>query len=433
MRAPFSVQSVLPSMRHHFLSSMDLTIWLCRNHLPRPVFGPFYPDGWGCYDVPRIYGHEIGDPNSGMRRPLPSMKVPKVSLHSVPTPWRDIFLVEGSFRAPVLDEVNPHHLPPECHSSWFELVLPSSCVQQSGSSACIKLPAKGCGVAILLAATGQHGYVMRRKLVAHALARQGIASVILESPFYGKRQPKDQRGSKLRRVSDLPVLGRATLYECRSLIRWLLAAGFGPVSLAGASMGGLHAAMTACLTPSYPLGVVSWAGPPSASPVFAQGLLSYSCAWASLGADAKANNLEAALAEPQSPYPIPESLQGQDESTYLRQLMWRFLQLTDIEKFPEPTCPEGAIFVHARRDWYVPDLEETMRRFASRFSGCEQRVRDGGHISCSALPTPEFSGTIAKSLEIVSQHPLANSHQQWDDAAAREVLLCVPPAVRTAK
>ncbi len=42
--------------------------------------------------------------------------------------------------------------------------------------------------------------------------------------------------------------------------------------LSGTSMGGLHAAMVASLTPA-PVGVVSWLGPPSAAPVFTRGVL----------------------------------------------------------------------------------------------------------------------------------------------------------------
>lgn len=37
---------------------------------------------------------------------------------------------------------------------------------------------------------------------------------------------------------------------------------------AGNSMGGLHAAMTASVTPELSLGVASWLGPPTADHVF---------------------------------------------------------------------------------------------------------------------------------------------------------------------
>lgn len=52
---------------------------------------------------------------------------------------------------------------------------------------------------MLLPGTGEHGYLHRRSSIALPLARMGIATLILEGPFYGKRKPEDQKGSKLRR------------------------------------------------------------------------------------------------------------------------------------------------------------------------------------------------------------------------------------------
>ena len=44
--------------------------------------------------------------------------------------------------------------------------------------------------------------------------------MILESPYYGSRRPPWQEGSKLRRVSDLLTLGRATIEESLYLLAW---------------------------------------------------------------------------------------------------------------------------------------------------------------------------------------------------------------------
>jgi dienelactone hydrolase len=70
-------------------------------------------------------------------------------------------------------------------------------------------------------------------------------------------------------VSDLPTLGRVTIDEAKALIEFIgRSEEFGPIVLTGNSMGGLHSAMTAALTPSHELGVVSWLGPPTADHVF---------------------------------------------------------------------------------------------------------------------------------------------------------------------
>ena len=42
----------------------------------------------------------------------------------------------------------------------------------------------------------------------------------LESPYYGRRRPANQQGSKLHRVSDLLTLGRATIEESLYLLHW---------------------------------------------------------------------------------------------------------------------------------------------------------------------------------------------------------------------
>ncbi len=50
---------------------------------------------------------------------------------------------------------------------------------------------------------------------------QGIATLALESPYYGERKPGYQQGAKLHRVSDLLLLGRATIEESLFLLQWL--------------------------------------------------------------------------------------------------------------------------------------------------------------------------------------------------------------------
>jgi len=59
------------------------------------------------------------------------------------------------------------------------------------------------------------------------------------------------------------------------------------VVLAGTSMGGLHAAMTAACDPTLKAGVVSWVGPPSASGVFTLGALAPAVDWRAITADTR--------------------------------------------------------------------------------------------------------------------------------------------------
>lgn len=61
-----------------------------------------------------------------------------------------------------------------------------------------------------------------------------------------------QRGAKLLCVSDLLLLGRATIEEARSLLHWLDSeAGFGKMGVCGLSMGKTHLKPTQDLTLLY--------------------------------------------------------------------------------------------------------------------------------------------------------------------------------------
>jgi hypothetical protein len=58
------------------------------------------------------------------------------------------------------------------------------------------------------------------------------------SPFYGKRRPPLQSGSRLLCVSDLLLLGRATIEEARTLLYWMQnEIGFKKLGVCGLSMG----------------------------------------------------------------------------------------------------------------------------------------------------------------------------------------------------
>ncbi|GJX87877.1 protein ABHD18 [Tanacetum coccineum] len=63
--------------------------------------------------------------------------------------------------------------------------------------------------------------------------------------FKRQRRPFLQSGSKLLCVSDLLLLGRATIEEACSLLHWLDSEeGYGKMGVCGLSMGGVHVAMS---------------------------------------------------------------------------------------------------------------------------------------------------------------------------------------------
>ncbi|KAK8732323.1 hypothetical protein OTU49_007021 [Cherax quadricarinatus] len=75
-------------------------------------------------------------------------------------------------------------------------------------------------------------------MVKPLLDESGIASAILENPFYGCRKPKDQLRSSLHNVSDLFVMGGCLILESLAIFHWLERMGFGPLGITGISMGG---------------------------------------------------------------------------------------------------------------------------------------------------------------------------------------------------
>ena len=69
----------------------------------------------------------------------------------------------------------------------------------------------------------------RRRALTADLLKDGIGTIILESPFYGGRKPQRQERSKLRHVADLIKLGAMTMLEALWLIHMLHKAGVSKV------------------------------------------------------------------------------------------------------------------------------------------------------------------------------------------------------------
>ena len=113
---------------------------------------------------------------------------------------------------------------------------------------------------------------------------------MLESPYYGSRRPSDQLGCRLKHVSDLLTLGRATIEESMSLLYWAKGKGFGPLGVCGLSMGGVHSCMVASLYPEN-LACSPLLAPRSAAVAFCEGALQHGITnWQSLADSKDMNN-----------------------------------------------------------------------------------------------------------------------------------------------
>ena len=159
-------------------------------------------------------------------------------------------------------------IPPEAHTAKFQMIIPKSWANPSVKPICIHL-----------AGTGDHFFGRRRVLMAKPLLKEsGIASIILENPFYGTRKPIDQKKSALRNVSDIFVMGGCLILECIALFNWCLRMGFGPIGVTGISMGGHNAALagTSWNKPCSIIPCLSWT---TASKSFTEGVMRESVSW----------------------------------------------------------------------------------------------------------------------------------------------------------
>ncbi|XP_043271134.1 protein ABHD18 isoform X3 [Venturia canescens] len=141
--------------------------------------------------------------------------------------WSDCHIVEGCFESPFEHNL-PNIMPEETKTCYFQLILPLHWSSQKIKPVCLHL-----------AGTGDHYFWRRRNLIAKPLLKEaGIASLLLENPFYGMRKPKDQIRSNLHNVADIFIMGGCLIMESIVLLNWCEQRGFGPLGLTGLSMGG---------------------------------------------------------------------------------------------------------------------------------------------------------------------------------------------------
>lgn len=292
--------------------------------------------------------------------------------HWPPTPIRPIWktvwesrsarLQEGIFLTPCEEQVRAA-LPVESHTARVALLTPRDA--PLFENACV----------LHLAGTGDHGF-QRRLRLGGPLLKERIATMVLESPFYGQRRPRLQYGAKLLCVSDLLLLGRATIEEARALLYWMeVEAGFNKLGVCGLSMGGVHAAMVGSLHPT-PLAILPLLAPHSAAVAFCEGILKYGTAWDALMWDQDCNSgmtLE-----------------------QVRERMHTVLALTDVTRFPIPKNPAAVIFVAATNDGYIP--RHSVVEFQKAWPGSEVRWVTGGHVSSFILHNKEFQKSIRDAL-----------------------------------
>ncbi|XP_073526115.1 protein ABHD18-like [Phyllobates terribilis] len=325
---------------------------------------------------PQFFSRGWGGSKLDLLERLIKQLFPEVEGHGLPlrsmqpicwsTVWEDrnAFLREGVFQTPC-DEQILTALPLESHTARVSFLAPK-CV-----------PPQKMACVVHLAGTGDHSFERRLRLGA-PLLKENVATMVLESPFYGRRRPPLQRGSKLLCVSDLLLLGRVTIEEARSLLHWLdYEAGFGKLGVCGLSMGGVHAAMVGSLYPT-PIATLPFLSPHSAVVAFCEGVLKYATAWDALREDLAAQKAAMMTLE------------------QVQERMRNVLALTDVTRFPIPKNPNAVIFVAATDDGYIPN--HSVLELQKAWPGSEVRWVNGGHVSSILLHSGEFRRAIMDGL-----------------------------------
>mmetsp|Transcript_29276 Transcript_29276/g.113528 ORF Transcript_29276/g.113528 Transcript_29276/m.113528 type:complete len:353 (-) Transcript_29276:2130-3188(-) len=286
------------------------------------------------------------------------------------TDWRKNRLLgftwrEGVFLSPSAVSLN---LPESCHLARFAFLEPQPWMKRSEDAV------------LILAGTGDHGYLFRTLNLAFPLLRAGVSVIILENAMYGKRKPVFQTGSKLRKVSDLLALGRVTIEESRSLLEFLRtqpnASGERALAVMGCSMGGLHAAMSASLM-NHPIGVVAAFAPPNADVAFVKGIMNKTMS---------ANILP-----------------------YLNSV----LSATDIRNFPRKSFP--AVLVSGNSDLYVPS-EHSVNTWRSHWPSIDVRFVNSGHLSGMVLSRHVIVSSAIEVLRAVATSTSSTVNHQQEDA-----------------
>ncbi|CAN9514539.1 unnamed protein product [Ophioblennius macclurei] len=182
--------------------------------------------------------------------------------------FSDCHIHDGFFLSP-LEHLVPGILPKEAVKARFQFIVPKK--WQKNKPVCIHL-----------AGTGDHHFWRRRTLMARPMIKEaGMASLLLENPYYGYRKPKDQLRSCLKNVSDLFVMGGALILESTVLLHWLDREGYGPLGITGISMGGYMASLAVTNWPK-PIPLIPCLSWSTASSVFTMGVLSKAVNWTEL-------------------------------------------------------------------------------------------------------------------------------------------------------
>ena len=226
------------------------------------------------------------------------------------------------------------------------------------------------------------------------LRERGIASVLIENPYYGLRKPRKQLRSSLFFVSDLFIMGAALIFESQVLLRWAREEGFGPLVCHGVSMGGHMACLAASASP-HPVGLVPCLASTSASVTFCQGVMSRAINWRQLEQQLRDSpdyrNLVWPLVRSPERYQAPPQLSA---DFFMRCLMD---ECTHVGNYSPPLDTDIVEIVRAEYDAYQPG--EGITPLEHYYPGALSTHIDEGHVRSYLFYQHVFRQAIYRVLD----------------------------------
>ena len=202
---------------------------------------------------------------------------------------------------------------------------------------------------VILAGSHDEGYRTRERVFG-PLVEHGIDLYLLENPYYGVRRIPG--GIRAMRVSDQAMMALGMVLEARALL-CSLQPHYDKLAVAGYSMGGHMAAITAAVMPQ-PVACAALATGASAGSIYTRGLMSWCVDYDRL-ADAPVSRGAA------------------------QQRLYDFFDAADITAYPRPLRADASIILGCTRDGYI--LRAETERLHQHWPGSTLRWASAGHFS----------------------------------------------------
>ncbi len=249
--------------------------------------------------------------------------------------------LEAVFKSPYVD----FPLPKNSEQGFLEFILPKGVdLFQKGS----KPP-----LILLMPASGDDTFSYRKKKIAIPLAQKGIASVLLEIPFYGRRKPDYQEETNIGLVSDFALMLYMSYQEGRSILYSFFKNGFYHLGVSGFSMGGFFASGIAASLP-FPVALVAALTGNTIADTLVYGHCQQSCHW--------------------------NALMGNQSKISAQKKLYKILNfIGNLEVLPPPSSLTTSLLINAQEDAYIPPINA--KKLKLLWKGVDQVWLPGGHFT----------------------------------------------------